>query len=184
MRALVVAMERWVTDGSEPPASRFPSRADGTLVVLEALKLPQIGGDTPQPPFNPLEVMDHASVPPTAGEAYPVFVPAVDADGIPEGGIKTAFAQAPLGSYLGWNLRKPGFGEGELCSLTGSFVPFPKETADDDSRLPLSERYADANAYLSAVKVAADSLVAEGLMLPDDVGYVMERAETDASTLD
>jgi hypothetical protein len=63
-------------------------------------------------------------------------------------------------------------------------VPFPKEAAADDSRVPLSERYADANAYLAAVKAAADDLVAEGLMLPDDVGYVMERAETDASTLD
>jgi hypothetical protein len=128
--------------------------------------------------------MDHTTLPPTAGDAYPVFLPAVDADGIPEGGIKSPFAQAPLGSYFGWNLRKPGFGEGELCSLTGSFVPFPKETATDDSRLPSSERYADANAYLAAVEVAADDLVAEGLMLPDDIGYVMERAETDASTLD
>jgi hypothetical protein len=184
MRALVVAMEGWVTDGTEPPASRFPSRADGTLVALEELKLPQIAGDTPQPPFNPLEVMDYATVPPTAGEAYPVFLPAVDADGIPEGGIRTPFAQAPLGTYLGWNLRKPGFGEGELCSLTGSFVPFPKDTAADDSSVPLSERYADANTYLAAVKAAADDLVAEGFMLPDDIGYVMERAETDASTLD
>jgi hypothetical protein len=184
MRALLVAMEGWVTDGTEPPASRFPSRADGTLVALEELKLPQIGGDTPQPPFNPLEVMDHATVPPAAGEAYPVFLPAVDADGIPEGGIKTAFAQAPLGSYLGWNLRKPGFGEGELCSLTGSFVPFPEETAAGDSRAPLSERYADADAYLAAVEAAADDLVADGLMLPDDIGYVMERARTDAGTLD
>ena len=184
MRALVVAMESWITDGTEPPASRFPSRADGTLVALEELKLPQIAGDTPQPPFNPLEAMDHATLPPTAGEAYPVLVPVVDADGIPEGGIKTAFVQAPLGTYLGWNLRKAGFGEGELCSLTGSFVPFPKETAADDSRAPLSERYPDANAYLAAVRAAADDLVAERLMLPDDLGYVMERAKADARMID
>ena len=85
---------------------------------------------------------------------------------------------------LGWNLRKAGFGEGELCSLTGSFVPFPKETAADDSRAPLSERYPDANAYLAAVRAAADDLVAERLMLPDDLGYVMERAKADARMID
>jgi hypothetical protein len=113
-----------------------------------------------------------------------VFVPVVDADGIPAGGIKAAFAQAPLGTYLGWNLRKAGFGEGELCSLTGSFVPFPEEVAADDSRAPFSERYPDADAYLAAVKAAADDLVAQRLMLPDDTGYVMERAEADASRLD
>jgi hypothetical protein len=90
----------------------------------------------------------------------------------------------PLGTYLGWNLRKAGFGEGELCSLTGSFVPFPEEAAADDSRAPFSERYPDADAYLAAVKAAADDLVAQRLMLPDDTGYVMERAEADASRLD
>jgi hypothetical protein len=183
MRALVVAMERWVTDGTEPPASRYPSRADGTLIALEELKLPQIAGDTPQPPFNPLEVMDHTTLPPTPGQAYPVFLPVVDADGIPEGGIEAPFVQAPLGTHFGWNLRKAGFGEGELCSLTGSFVPFPKQAVADDSRAPLSERYQDSDAYLAAVKAAADNLVADGLMLPDDVNYVMERARTEASVL-
>ena len=127
--------------------------------------------------------MDHTTLPPTAGEAYPVFLPVVDADGIPEGGIEAPFVRAPLGTYFGWNLRKAGFGEGELCSLTGSFVPFPKQAAADDSRAPLSERYEDSDAYLAAVKAAADNLVAEGLMLPDDVDFVMERARAEASVL-
>ena len=183
MRALVVAMERWVTDGTEPPASRYPSRADGTLVALDELKLPQVAGDAPQPPTNPLRVMDHSTLPPAAGDAYPVFVPPVDADGIPEGGVRVPFAQAPLGTYYGWNLRKAGFAEGDLCGLTGSFLPFPKEAAAGDSRVPLSERYADAEAYLAAVRSAAEALAGEGLMLPGDVGYVMERAEADASVL-
>jgi hypothetical protein len=70
-----------------------------------------------------------------------------------------------------------------VCSLTGSFVPFPKEEAAGDSRAPLSERYADTDAYLAATKAAAEDLVGQGLMLPGDIGYVMERAETDASML-
>jgi hypothetical protein len=32
MRALLVAMEAWVRDGTAPPESRFPRLVDGTLV--------------------------------------------------------------------------------------------------------------------------------------------------------
>ena len=184
MRALVVAMERWVADGTTPPPSRYPSRADGTLVMPKELKLPEIAGQTPRPVFNPLQVMDHTTLPPTAGQAYAVFLPVVDADGNPEGGVRPPFAQVPLGNYLGWNLRKAGFGEGELCSLTGSFIPFPREAEPDDSRVPLHERYADADAYRAAVRAAADGLVAEGYMLPGDVGYVMVRGGSDATLLE
>ena len=33
LRALLVAMDAWISDGTLPPASRYPSRADGTLVA-------------------------------------------------------------------------------------------------------------------------------------------------------
>jgi len=35
MRALMLAFERWVRDGVEPPPSTYPRIADGTLVTLE-----------------------------------------------------------------------------------------------------------------------------------------------------
>ncbi len=184
LRALVVAMERWVVDGTEPPASRFPSLNDGTLVKRADLKLPVIGGDNPEPISNPLEVMNHSVSPPASGDAYPVLQPAVDEDGIALAGVKLPRVQAPLGTYYGWNLRKEGFAEGELCSLTGSFIAFAKTVKTDDSRAPLTERYADKAAYLEAVQAAADQLVADGLMLPDDVSFVMERAEADAAVFD
>jgi len=31
-RAMMDAMDRWATDGTPPPDSRVPKRADGTLV--------------------------------------------------------------------------------------------------------------------------------------------------------
>lgn len=183
MRALLVAMDKWVSDGIEPPASRYPSLADGTLVRLEELKLPSIDGKTPTPIYNPLQLMDHSSLPPRAGESYPVFVPVTDADGIAQGGVATAYAQAPLGTYYGWNLLKEGYGEGELCSLTGSYIPFPATATDTDSRKPLSERYPAADDYLAAVKSAAEDLVSSGLMRAEDVGFVMERAQANAEKL-
>src|SRR6516162_9639744 len=51
MRALLVALFEWVEHGVAPPASRFPSRADGTLVTLAESrakfpKLPQVTSRT------------------------------------------------------------------------------------------------------------------------------------------
>lgn len=184
LRALLVAMERWVKDGTEPPASRFPSLSDGTLVQRDELKLPEVAGDLPKPISNPLEVMDHSVLPPASGAAYPVLQPAIDEDGIALGGVALPRVQAPLGTFYGWNLRKDGFAAGELCSLTGSFIPFAKTTTADDSRTPLDQRYADKAAYLDAVQAAADQLVADGLMLAEDVGFVMERAAAEAAMLD
>jgi hypothetical protein len=128
--------------------------------------------------------MDHSVLPPASGAAYPVLQPAVDQDGIALGGVALPRVQAPLGTYYGWNLRKDGFAEGELCSLTGSFIPFAKVATSDDSRAPLADRYASKAAYLDAVQAAADQLVADGLMLADDVGFVMERAKAEAVVLD
>ncbi|WP_341487031.1 alpha/beta hydrolase domain-containing protein [Pararhizobium sp. A13] len=183
MRPLYVAMANWISENKVPPASRFPSLTDGTLVRPDELKLPKINGEVVRPVFNELRVMDYATQPPTRGKIYPVHLPAVDADGNPLGGIRMAYVQAPLGTYAGWNLRKEGFGEGELCSLAGTFIPFPKEPSEADSRKALSERYHDNKAHVAAVEAAAQALVAEGLMLPDDIGYVVERARQDSASL-
>src|SRR5262249_617880 len=52
LRALLVAIDAWITDGTAPPASRYPSVADGTLVVpsAQALAFPPI----PRPPHPAL----------------------------------------------------------------------------------------------------------------------------------
>jgi hypothetical protein len=183
MRALYVAMAEWVSENKAPPASRFPSLTDGTLVRLEQLKLPKIAGEVPRLVFNELRVMDYAMQPPTRGKAYPVYLPAVDADGNPLGGVRLPYVQAPLGTYAGWNLRRQGFGEGELCSLTGTFIPFPSEPSEADSRKALSERYHDSEAYLAAVEAASEALVREGFMLPEDVGFVLDRAREQSTAL-
>ncbi|MBW9062788.1 hypothetical protein JNB71_05605 [Rhizobium herbae] len=183
MRALYAALANWVSANKAPPASRYPSLTDGTLVRLEDLKLPRIGGEIARPVFNELRVMDYASQPPVRGKAYPVYLPAQNDDGNPLGGVSLPFVRAPLGTYAGWNLRKEGFGEGELCSLTGTFIPFPGKPSETDSRKALSERYPDADAYVAAVKSGSEALVADGLMLPDDIGYVLDRAREDSTLL-
>ena len=42
MRALLVAMNAWITNGTAPPDSRIPHIANGSLVTRQALKFPKI----------------------------------------------------------------------------------------------------------------------------------------------
>ncbi|MFK7945281.1 MAG: alpha/beta hydrolase domain-containing protein [Paracoccaceae bacterium] len=185
MRALLAGMRAWVVDGTPPPDSRYPTLADGTLVPLGKVALPDLADDNVVPVYNVLQVQDHGSVPPAAGAAYPVLVPQMDADGIAIGGVATPRIAAPLGTYLGWNLRKPGLAPGNLCSLTGSFLPFPadKAAAVGDGRTVLSDRYPDAAAYGAAVEAKARELAKANLMLPADVSLVTERATADFDAL-
>ena len=125
---------------------------------------------------NPLALMDHSVTPPKAGKAYSVMVPKTDADGLPQGGVQEPVIAVPAGTYWGWNLRAKGYAEGDLCSLTGSFVAFPKAGSNADSRKALSERYADEAAYRASVKKAAEALVSKRLMLEADVDKVVDDA--------
>src|SRR4051812_26278341 len=44
LRALVLALDRWVKTGATPPASSYPRIADKTLVPAAALRFPQVPG--------------------------------------------------------------------------------------------------------------------------------------------
>ena len=45
-RALLVALDGWISNGTLPPASRYPSRGDGTLVppTIDDVGFPRIPG--------------------------------------------------------------------------------------------------------------------------------------------
>lgn len=179
LRGLITAMASWALDDTPPPASRYPSVADGTLVPLAKLTLPDLPEDDVIPVYNELLLRDHESLPPVAGKPYPVLVPRVDEDGNPDGGIRLPRIAAPLGTHWGWNLRAEGFAEGAMCGLTGSSIPFAPSTADGDGRPGVAERYPDEGAYVTAVRRAAEALVADGYMSSDDIGLETTRAAED-----
>jgi hypothetical protein len=91
---------------------------------------------------------------------------------------------APLGTYLGWNITAGGerpFHQGKLCSYAGGMIPFAKTRAErlanNDPRLSLEERYGDHAGYVAAVKKAAAHAVATGFLLAADAEALIAAAE-------
>src|SRR5258708_12147673 len=122
MRALLVAFLEGVENGIAPRNSRFPSRADGTLVPLAEARatfprLPQVNFPNV---LNELRLRDHSVEPPIESTAYPVFVQSTDADGNALGGIRHPLLTAPLSTHIGWSLPATGYGARDLLTLHGS----------------------------------------------------------------
>jgi hypothetical protein len=182
MRALLAALEAWMREGVEPPASRFPMRSHGTLQPAEGLyaALPALGyrGEV-----GPAQLVDSTAMPPVVTGTYTLLLPAVDADGNAIGGLRMPVIEAPKATYTGWNPRAEGFAPGALCYNTGAVLPFAATRAErlaaSDPRPSLEERYPTPAAYVAAVKAAAERLVAERLLLPEDMAAMIAAAEAD-----
>jgi hypothetical protein len=191
LRALLDDLDRWITAGTEPPPSRYPTIARRELVPRTAVRFPKI----PSLPFA--DYMpgvwrldygpDYATTkvitkePPVLGAAFPVLVPQVNADGNDEGGIALPEIAVPLGTHTGWNVSLPQLnGLRYLAGLVGAFEPFPRTRADrartGDSRRSIEERYFSRDDYLLRVKRAADALVRDRFLLEADVDGVLDRA--------
>ncbi|MFT4025979.1 MAG: alpha/beta hydrolase domain-containing protein, partial [Novosphingobium sp.] len=168
LRALFLAMVDWTLDRQAPPPSRWPSLAKGELVPPASLRGP--AGITWAKVIN-------EPIPPAGKPAWPIFVPAIDADGNDLPGIRPPQVAAPVGTLLGWNLRKAGYGEGDLCLLSGTFLPFAADRAarGSDPRLSLAERYPAGRE--TELRKAADALVAARLLLPEDAEAAVRNPE-------
>jgi hypothetical protein len=174
-RALLVALDRWVTEGVAPPPTTFPNLKNHTLLPLAKVQAsyPTIPGAPFSPLVNQLRVIDPKTMPPEAsGPAYPLFFPPFDVDGNPQGGIILPEIAVPVATYSGRNVRAEGFSAGELCGLSGSFIPFAatkqERLANGDPRLSIEERYKNAQDYADKRKHAVDALVRQGFVLPED----------------
>jgi hypothetical protein len=182
MRALLHALDLWVSEGIEPPDSEFPSRDDGTLVspIQNSDGFPDIPGVDFPDVTNGLRVTDYSVHPPAEGASYPVFVPKIDADGNEVVGIRLPEVSVPLATYAGWNLAREGFAEGSLCSVIGSTIPFAgtrsERLAARDPRPSIEERYESHEKYVQAVERAARGLAKKRLLLEEDVSLYVEMA--------
>ena len=191
LRSLLLAMNRWTTDGTPPPPSAYPRIDEGELGPPSELAFPQLPGVGPPttphlayrvsygPEFATRGVVSLA--PPEVGPAYPILVPSVDEDGNELGGLKMPEVAVPLATYTGWNLFRPEAGPPDvLASMQGSYIPFPRTAAErrasDDPRPSIEERYRGLNDYLGRVSAAGLGLIEDGYLLAGDLAPILRQA--------
>jgi hypothetical protein len=193
LRGLLVALDQWVSEGVEPPQSRFPRLVDQTLIDpmnLEFPKIPRV--DPPRKlheayrvnygdRFRPEGVIDIE--PPEVGEAFPVMVSKVDVDGNEVAGLRMPEIAVPLATYTPWNWRSDEIGAAnELADFRGSFFPFSATRGDrqlfSDPRLSVDERYSSREAYLGLYAEAAIRLIQQRYLLAEDLPGLLEHAQS------
>jgi hypothetical protein len=203
VNALRVHFRQWVMNGVEPPPSRFPMMSRNELAVAEksVLGFPTLPGLRPTVPerdfimpvhdydWGPeFKAIDGSGIPslapPRIKQVLTMYAPKVNADGNELGGVPVVLLDAPLGTYLGWNVTAAGekpFHQNEICNYVGGMVPFARtqaqRLAQSDSRLSLEERYGSHEGYVKAVRQAADRAVKEGFLLPVDAAGLIEAAQ-------
>jgi hypothetical protein len=206
VNALRVHFRNWVMRGVAPPPSRYPTLAQGTLAKADKASigfptLPGLRATVPEPDFI-MPVYDYdwgaqfnardgsgiASIePPRIRKVLQMYAPKVDADGNERGGVPVVLLDAPLGTYLGWNITADGdkpFHKGQICNYVGGMVPFARTAQErqehNDPRLSLQERYRSHDGYVQAVSDAAARAVAQGFLLPSDATDLITAAKSSA----
>jgi len=209
---LRVALRDWLMNGTPPPPSRWPTLREKTLVdpTMHAMGFPSGVPGIPDSIFLPenfvFPVLDYdwgpeydhseasgipTNAPPPIKSVIRMKVPRVDADGNELGGVPTVQRDAPLGTYLGWNITagpsdgapiydgRP-FHAGQVCNYVGGMVPFFKTKAQrlaaGDPRLSLEERYVTHAGYVAAVTAAASNAFNHGYLLAADRDALIAQA--------
>jgi hypothetical protein len=194
-RKLLVSLNRWITDGVEPPPSAYPRISNSTLVSADKLKFPKIPNLAVPAATNVHEAyrVDYgpdfvskglvAQQPPKVKSAFAMLVPQSDSDGNDIAGIRMPEIAVPLATYLGWNFFNERSGPtNELASLTGSMIPFARTRADreraNDPRPSIEERYKSRDHYLELITKSANELVAKGYLNKEDIPRIVQQAGT------
>ncbi|MGD9657684.1 MAG: alpha/beta hydrolase domain-containing protein [Methylocystis sp.] len=152
-RALFVALDEWTAKGVAPPASRAP--LDSDLAPAQELKWPKAS----------------ALPPPPEGDRR---VPKIDADGNEIAGLRLPDLALPIATFTGFNAQRDK--KGRRCAA-GAAIPLaatkPDREKNADPRASLVERYGSRAYFVATMRVVADKLVKERLLLQKDAdGYV------------
>jgi len=198
--ALIVALVDWVVNETAPPESRYPTLRDRLLVDatkaatgFPTIPFPGLPSTAPDGLIN--SVLDYdfgrklnyndltgviTKQPPVIKQVIPTLVVKVDRDGNERGGVPSVLHQAPLGTYLGWNIRASGFYQGQICDFTGGYIPFAKTAAERiasrDPRRSLEERYGSQEGYNCVVQRAATKAVRARFLLQADADRLIMEA--------
>src|SRR6202040_174797 len=208
--ALTYAFIQLLMSGTPMPPSVYPTLARRELVpnTAAAEGFPNIPGlpyqgDQAWPPFvydfGPGENYDQESgvptiQPPIIKSVLPVYATKVNEDGNEDvTGLPTVLGEAPLGTYVGWNLATTGWygpnasnGPGSVGQVfagagnSGGYWPFwdtqAHRAAAGDPRLSLQERYGTHAGYVCVVTAAANWAVQQRFLLASDAHTLISNA--------
>jgi Alpha/beta hydrolase domain len=209
--ALQYAFIKLLMLGTPMPPSVYPTLARGELVPNTAAaegfpnNIPGLSyyGDQAWPPFvynfGPRENYDQESgiptiQPPIIKGVLPVYATRVNKDGNEEvTGLPTVLGEAPLGTYVGWNLATTGWygpnasnGLGSAGQVfagagnSGGYWPFwdtkANRKAARDPRPSLQERYGTNAGYVCVVTAAANEAVQQRFLLASDAQMLISNA--------
>ena len=193
-RALFQDLDQWSALHIQPPESRVPLLADGTLVAplpQSTVGFPNIPGVTytglkttryrfnygPKfyktfvPTINPPVINGPMEDNVSIGPIYPSYVPKTDSDGNDIAGIRLPELTVPLATYTGWALRS-GVWANDGCESSGQYIPFAATLAarqsSGDPRPSVEERYASYDDYRGKVIDAVNHLVRDRFVLCSD----------------
>ncbi len=190
-RALLTHLRAWIVEQVDPPPSAFPRLSDRTAqsrteVLDSFLGVPiQLPDPERLPVLYPLNLgslsnQNNAQLPAErTGERYPSLVSTINIDGNELAGIPMPDVSVPVATHTGFDPRHSETGgNGQILEYLGSSVPFAVNTVDQDkdSRRTLRARYSGREAYLEAVRQAADTLVSQRYLLDEDVELCVEIA--------
>ena len=196
LRAALDNLDRWVSTGEEPPASRHPSLNDGTAVEsytlverfaqLPGVRVPTQTTRAIRLDYGPESHLGRTTtLPAIEGEEFPALVANLDESFNEVKGIRMPDLEVPVATYTGWNLRDESIGNPNLFigitgGLAGWTLPLPVTDAEREStgdpRPSIESRYSNREDYLEQVAQAARALVDEGYMLAEDVDEAVDLA--------
>lgn len=170
LRALAIRHIDWVDKGEDPPESLYPRMDKGELVPYSEVAYPiWLGIDTPPIPHSAYfadygprwkdGIIDHQ--PPHLSREIIPLVPQVDDQGNELGGVRLPQLEYPVASFLPWSQRNGKANPNELNDFQGRIIALP----------------ALRNDILEGSKNAAEALVKEGFLLPQDVSKVLMQQE-------
>jgi hypothetical protein len=212
--ALQYAFIQLIMSGTPMPPSAYPTLARGELAPNTAVGIgypdfrftvPRLTyhGDQAWPPFvydfGPGENYDQESgiptiQPPIITKVLPVYTAKVNTDGNENvTGMLTVLGEAPLGTYVGWNLATTGWygpnasnGPGSVGQVfagagnSGGYWPFwdtqANRTTAGDPRPSLEERYGTHAGYVCVVTAAVNKAVQQRFLLASDAPTLIANA--------
>jgi hypothetical protein len=190
-RGLAPVLEEWVGKDVPPPASLYPSHANGLAAppadqsAVGFPDLSSLGIVYPAGLYNPLVVTEYSTggIPsPDLSRNYTVLVSKTDSDGNELAGVRVPEVVAPLATYTSWNIRTTDHAPGEGGYYLGSTFVFAsteaERIANGDPRPSLAARYSSKADYVNKVRAAAEALVKQRLLLQEDVQVYVDAAQS------